>query len=622
MDIVFAVFTIILLALATPAVCIAGYLRIRRKGYRPPGTTLVLLIAGTIGIAGAVAVSPKIPSNAGVILFMSAFFWLPLLVFAFLTFAAIWLLPRRNPRRFGIRRPRFPFAAAGKLLIGIGVGFSLLLIAIWARGTVNDEMLGKTFQVLFILLAMGAYFVYMGRRAKAAQSLEEVVKRDQRAPVLYLRPFNQEWQAFVVGPKSRYGQYVTGFQRFAMTLGRYEERMSSDPNVAVRFEEYLGGALTSEIGPFFALGNPEDYTLPEGAVRTYATDTDWKDYLERLAVRASCIVTEVGGSENLTWEFAHLRERGWQEKLFVITRPKGTKTNWFDRTYLWLKGVKWTSWSDFRATLTPLGYSLPEETANGTVLTFNAAGESITLTTGAHDPEQFVEPIRSYLIAKAGYSEESFAPPPPPAEVDTPRKKIVRLLLSDRVWLILVGIALVGPFLRSYIPGIRYLGNSGTMRKGIELYQRQQYTEALPYFQRAAEGGNTQAMTNLALIYEEGRGVPKDERKAVELYTKAINDSDNPDSQAMVNLGVMYLNGQGALPKDESKALELFKKAVEADNDNGMAMLGAMYEDGAGGLPKDMATALSWYKKSAKKGNEFAQKHLKELQGGTSPQSQ
>jgi uncharacterized protein len=82
------------------------------------------------------------------------------------------------------------------------------------------------------------------------------------------------------------------------------------------------------------------------------------------------------------------------------------------------------------------------------------------------------------------------------------------------------------------------------------------------------------------------------------------------------------LNGQGALPKDESKALELFKKAAEADNDNGMAMLGAMYEDGAGGLPKDMATALSWYKKSAKKGNEFAQKHLKELQGGTSPQSQ
>jgi TPR repeat protein len=243
------------------------------------------------------------------------------------------------------------------------------------------------------------------------------------------------------------------------------------------------------------------------------------------------------------------------------------------------------------------------------------------LTTGAHDPEQFVEPIRSYLIAKAGYSEESFAPPPP-AEVDTPRKKIVRLLLSDRVWLILVGIALVGPFLRSYIPGIRYLGNSGTMRKGIELYQRQQYTEALPYFQRAAEGGNTQAMTNLALIYEEGRGVPKDERKAVELYTKAINDSDNPDSQAMVNLGVMYLNGQGALPKGESKALELFKKAAEADNANGMAMLGAMYEDGAGGLPKDMATALSWYKKSAKKGNEFAQKHLKELQGGTSPQSQ
>jgi hypothetical protein len=296
MDIVFAIVTILLLAVAIPSVCIGGFLRVRRKGYRSPGATLVLLIAGTIGIACAVAISPGIPQNASVVTFMSAFFWLPLLVFTFLILAALWFLPRRNPRRFGARRPRFPFAATGKLVIGVGVGISLLLVLSWARGTVNESTLSKTFQLLLIFIVVGAYFLYVGRRAKAPESLEEVSKRDQRAPVLYLRPFNQEAEAFVVGLKSQYGQYATGFQRFLITLGRYEERMNSDPNVAIRFEEYLSGELTTEIGPFFALGNPEDYTSPEGAVRTYASDTDWKEYLERLAASASCIVTEVGGS--------------------------------------------------------------------------------------------------------------------------------------------------------------------------------------------------------------------------------------------------------------------------------------------------------------------------------------
>ena len=83
----------------------------------------------------------------------------------------------------------------------------------------------------------------------------------------------------------------------------------------------------------------------------------------------------------------------------------------------------------------------------------------------------------------------------------TPRKRTVRVLQSKRLWQILLGMAVVGSVLRPYIPGIRYLGSSGVFRRGIELYERQRYAEALPYFKRAAEGGNTHAMTNLGVMY-------------------------------------------------------------------------------------------------------------------------
>ncbi|HEY2487035.1 MAG TPA: hypothetical protein VGI36_17965 [Candidatus Binataceae bacterium] len=108
----------------------------------------------------------------------------------------------------------------------------------------------------------------------AAKSLEEVAQTDPRQPVLYLRPFNQESEFFVSGPKSQYGQYARGFQLFVINMDFREDASDDDPTVGIRFEDYFTDALEARIGPFCALGNPEDDTLPEEAVRTYATDTD------------------------------------------------------------------------------------------------------------------------------------------------------------------------------------------------------------------------------------------------------------------------------------------------------------------------------------------------------------
>lgn len=58
--------------------------------------------------------------------------------------------------------------------------------------------------------------------------------------------------------------------------------------------------------------------------------------------------------------------------------------------------------------------------------------------------------------------------------------------------------------------------------------------------------------------YRQGLGVPKDEKRALELYTMAVEQDFVP---AIYSLGVMYWNGHGT-EQDVIKAIELFTKAA------------------------------------------------------------
>jgi hypothetical protein len=75
----------------------------------------------------------------------------------------------------------------------------------------------------------------------------------------------------------------------------------------------------------------------------------------------------------------------------------------------------------------------------------------------------------------------------------------------------------------------------------------------------AAERGEAWAQVNLGIMYAEGQGVPKDERKAVEWYQKA---AEQGVAQAQAILGVMYLDGNGVI-KDRRKGCDLLRKAGE-----------------------------------------------------------
>ena len=64
----------------------------------------------------------------------------------------------------------------------------------------------------------------------------------------------------------------------------------------------------------------------------------------------------------------------------------------------------------------------------------------------------------------------------------------------------------------------------------------------MKWYTLAAEQGNADAQYNLGVMYDNGRGVPQDDKTAVKWYRLA---AEQGDASAQSNLGVMYGTGQG-----------------------------------------------------------------------------
>ena len=86
------------------------------------------------------------------------------------------------------------------------------------------------------------------------------------------------------------------------------------------------------------------------------------------------------------------------------------------------------------------------------------------------------------------------------------------------------------------------------------------YKTAFELFLRAAESGDETAMYQLGCFYMKGRHVKKDYEKAVQWFRKAVDNGDGyfPELQ----LARRYHAGRG-IPRDEKKARELLSRAIE-----------------------------------------------------------
>lgn len=100
----------------------------------------------------------------------------------------------------------------------------------------------------------------------------------------------------------------------------------------------------------------------------------------------------------------------------------------------------------------------------------------------------------------------------------------------------------------------------------------------------AAVSGEPQALTELALKYENAEGLPKDQRTANSLYCRAARLGY---AQAQFRLGWAYANGRGAA-RDDAAAAALFAMAAEQGHEYAARLLAYLPESAGARLPDCM----------------------------------
>ncbi len=129
-----------------------------------------------------------------------------------------------------------------------------------------------------------------------------------------------------------------------------------------------------------------------------------------------------------------------------------------------------------------------------------------------------------------------------------------------------------------------------------------------------AEFGDLTAQFNLAVAYEFGRGVPRDDEKAAFWYEKSARQGL---AVAQSHLGVLYANGKG-VERDYAQAAYWFEKAAEQGDPKAQNNLGAMNYQGQE-MPKNYVQAYFWWLLASVQGNRNAHRNLEMIQKAVTP---
>lgn len=119
---------------------------------------------------------------------------------------------------------------------------------------------------------------------------------------------------------------------------------------------------------------------------------------------------------------------------------------------------------------------------------------------------------------------------------------------------------------------------NSNFQAGIAAYQANNLPLAYKEFLTAAEEGHSDSQFNVALMYEQGLGVDKDEKEAVLWYGKSASQGN---AAAQFNLGVLYENGRGTAI-DYERANEWYRKASVQGDPLAIGNLGMLYVRGQG----------------------------------------
>lgn len=169
-----------------------------------------------------------------------------------------------------------------------------------------------------------------------------------------------------------------------------------------------------------------------------------------------------------------------------------------------------------------------------------------------------------------------------------------------------------------------YASVKDALRSGMRDYNAGDKAGAVKALDYAAREGHALALWKLGRMYADGDGVPRDDLKAFEYFSRLADDhadeaEDSPRAPAIasafVSLGGYFLagiKGSYVAPNPE-RALEMFQYAASYFGDpNAQYNLGRLYLDGSG-VDRDQRQAARWFNLAAEKGHRAAQALLGQL---------
>jgi hypothetical protein len=196
---------------------------------------------------------------------------------------------------------------------------------------------------LFLLVVSYASFRFFGALLMSTRSdamsrarsifvgdtADDLLARDHRAPVLYLRSFSAEQKRATFASILEHAKKIRtpeGRYLFSLVPGRtYYGSRSAKRSVfgstrSMFDEQMIFADVFNKVGPYIAIGRPTEIfrDMDLGAAKEYVSDEEWQDVILHWLCRSAVIVLETGGSEGLIWEISRVVEHVDPLKVVLI----------------------------------------------------------------------------------------------------------------------------------------------------------------------------------------------------------------------------------------------------------------------------------------------------------------
>jgi hypothetical protein len=155
---------------------------------------------------------------------------------------------------------------------------------------------------IFVFSAISALLIALRSRSYFQISAASVLDVDRRAPILFLRSFEDDERPAWRSPLKDFA--AAQFQLFDFSI-----------------ETQLGDHFR-RFGPFIAVGSPLDDVPQTGAARAKLRKDEWRGVLIDWMAAASTVVMLAGKTMSVTWELARLIEGHHLNKLILLL-PSG-----------------------------------------------------------------------------------------------------------------------------------------------------------------------------------------------------------------------------------------------------------------------------------------------------------